>query len=493
MVINTCGSTYVTYPVTVHPAPAVAAITGVASECPASTTTLADATPAGVWSSSNIAIATVGSASGIVTGITSGTVAISYTVTNSFGCSAAATISNTVNAAPVVAAISGITNECVGSFAALTNVTPGGVWSSSNPSIATVGAGTGLVSGISAGVVTISYTVAGIGCSGFAAVSDTVNTVPVATPVTGTPYVCLGGTTTLACASFGGVWSSSNTAVATISSTGVVSGVSTGSATIYYTVANSCGTMIDSVLVAVQVAPVAGTISGPSGVCQGAAITLTDAAPGGVWSVTNTRATVAAGVVTGVTAGIDTVKYTVTNACGSAVASKAVAVSALPYPGIINGYTSVCEGLAITLTETVAGGSWSTSNGAIASVAGGLVSGISVGTATISYGVTNSCGTRYATHAVGVVPASTCNTMVGGAPSAVPEIALYPNPAAELLHIDAPLKLNVQVFSIDGKLVIEQAHATDINVSQLADGVYLIKLFDDNKLLLKTSRFSKTR
>ena len=490
MVSGTCGTSFVTKAVTVNPLPSVAAITGIASECPGSTATLADATPGGVWSSGGIAIATVGSSTGIVTGITTGTAAISYTVTNTFGCSASATIMNTVNTAPAVAAITGITHECLGATTTFSDATPGGAWSSSNPSVATV-SGAGLITGVTGGVVTITYSVGGTGCPGIATRPDTVYTIPVPTAITGATNVCVGGTTTLADASFGGVWSSSNPSVATITSAGVVTGVASGTDEIYYAVSNSCGSMTDSVMITVQTAPTAGAISGASSVCQSATITLTDAATGGIWSSANSHASVSGGVVTGVSAGIDTIRYTVTNACGSVAAIKAISIGGLPYPGTISGYTSLCAGNSIALTESTSGGTWSSSNTSVATVAGGVVTGIAAGAATISYSVTNSCGTRSATHAVTVIATGLCNTMVNNTGNTPKEISLYPNPASNTLFIDAPQKVNVRITSLDGKVVITQNDASEINITPLADGMYLVMIYDTNNELLKTAKFAK--
>ena len=61
-------------------------------------------------------------------------------------------------------AISGITGShtvCVGSSTTLMDSTAGGVWSSSNTSIAYIGS-TGTTYGIAAGAVTITYTATGI-------------------------------------------------------------------------------------------------------------------------------------------------------------------------------------------------------------------------------------------------------------------------------------------------------------------------------------------
>ncbi len=61
----------------------------------------------------------------------------------------------------VIAPITGPTSVCVGGNITLADATSGGIWSSAAPSIATVGSLTGVVSGISAGTVTIFYSVSG--------------------------------------------------------------------------------------------------------------------------------------------------------------------------------------------------------------------------------------------------------------------------------------------------------------------------------------------
>ncbi len=112
---STCGTTVATKTITINPLPSVSAITGVFTGCIGATRTLTDATPSGVWSSGNTAIATVGSVSGIVTGIANGTAVISYAVTNSNGCVGYSFTTYTVTT-PLIAAISpsGPTTFCTG-------------------------------------------------------------------------------------------------------------------------------------------------------------------------------------------------------------------------------------------------------------------------------------------------------------------------------------------------------------------------------------------
>ncbi len=77
----------------------------------------------------------------------------------------------------------------------------------------------------------------------------------------------------------------------------------------------------------IQGPPDAGAITGPDTVCLPASITLTDAAPGGAWSASNTRASVGTtGIVTGISPGPDTIRYQVTNTCGTATATHTVRV-----------------------------------------------------------------------------------------------------------------------------------------------------------------------
>ncbi len=88
----------------VNPIPDVEAITGSPTDiCVGSTVQLSCATPGGVWSSDDNNIATI-DATGLVTGISAGTLnlGIHYTVTNEFGCSKTVNKSVTVLALPTV-------------------------------------------------------------------------------------------------------------------------------------------------------------------------------------------------------------------------------------------------------------------------------------------------------------------------------------------------------------------------------------------------------
>jgi len=423
----TSGTTTITYNsgcginatkiLTVNAQPA--AITGTTTVCAANNTTLSNSVSGGVWSSSNNAIGTVNSATGVVRGMAEGNVTISYTNNICFS-----TINVSVSPLPDAGIISGVNSICEEETSTLVSSGDDGTWSSSNTSIATINV-EGDVSANNAGTTTISYSTTNSCGTASTSIIVTVNAATDAGTITGTATVCPTATTTLANTQAGGVWSSSNTAIATVGTGGVVTGVAQGNATISYAVTNGCGTDFVTQIITVNPLPNAGTITGTATVCPSSTTTLSNAQVGGVWTSSNTAiATVGTGgVVTGVAQGNATISYAVTNSCGTAYATQVVTVNPLPNAGTITGTATVCPSATTTLANAQPGGVWTSSNTAIATVGtGGIVTGVAQGNTTISYAVTNSCGTAYATTAVtvNVVPSAvsataTPNTLCSGA------------------------------------------------------------------------------
>jgi hypothetical protein len=70
------------------------------------------------------------------------------------------------------------------------------------------------------------------------------------------------------------------------------------------------------------------------------------------------------------------------------------------------------------------------------------------------------------------------------------KIKVYPNPATSVLHIDAPMAVDAAVYSLDGRLVLQQKNAEKIDISKLSNGVYQLKLSDHEGRLLKVQPLS---
>ena len=225
------------------------------------------------WSSSSTSVATV-SASGQVTAIGAGSVVITATSEGKSG-----TLTLKVAAAPVdppasVTVTAPATTLSIKQTTQATAVpkdsrgTPltgrTATWSSSSPGIATVSA-TGLITAVSAGTVAIKATIdgvvgtLGITVSASTGTSGTMASVRVTLAQT---WVQLGQTaqaTAVALDASGNVvsagaptWSSSNSSVATVSSTGLVTAVGTGQVTIKATIAGMSGSSTLSVASAVS-------------------------------------------------------------------------------------------------------------------------------------------------------------------------------------------------------------------------------------------------
>lgn len=318
----------------------------------------------------------------------------------------------TVNPLPVAGTITGLSAVCVGSFITLANGIGGGVWSRSNTH-ATVST-LGVVAGVSAGIDTIYYTVSN-GCgSAVASKTVTVNPLPTVGVISGSSLSCIGIPATLTNSVPGGVWSSSN-GTATITSGGVVTGVMSGRDTIMYAVTNSCGSAIATKTIDVLPVLLSGTISGATALCEGDSITLTTTGSlGGVWSASNGSATVSAGMVTAIYAGIDTISYTVSNACGTSSATAVITINPLAVVGPITGASGLCVGAGIILSESAPGGVWSSTSGSTSVDMMGVVTGIFPGPDSILYTVTTACGTAIATTTVMVNPVPYAGIISGG-------------------------------------------------------------------------------
>ncbi len=232
-VLSTGCSASVT--VTVNPMPA--AISGASGVCVGTTTLLSDSPVGGTWVSSSTPTATIGSSSGLVSGIAAGSATITYAL--STGCKVTKPI--TVNPLPFAGALSGPSFVCVGASEAMSSSVSGGSWASGSPSVATIDASTGAISGVSAGTSTISYSVTNICGTDTKTIDEMILGLPAVSAITGIDSVCVGYTITLVDTATGGTWSSSDPGVATISAAGVVTGVAPGTAIVSFTITTPCG------------------------------------------------------------------------------------------------------------------------------------------------------------------------------------------------------------------------------------------------------------
>lgn len=400
-------------------------VSGDTSLCIGSTTTLASIATRGYWQqyggagsvSDPWTVGVVDSFSGLFTAYAAGRVEIYYAGSSTY-CESHFVINVHATSVTSDSLMAGYSHQvCVGSGISLTpsftSTDTTGIWTSSNPSIASVFnvAPTyplATIVGVSAGVATISYSLT-TGCNTSIRYRPVTVVGPVAvSPVSGPHTLCLGASITLVDTLVGGVWTASDTSVAVVHSGTVggpsnftmVNALSVGSVTITYAYTGFCAlTPISSVATfPMTIVPldVAGTISGPSSVCSSASVVLSASGSGGTWS---SSAPAIAGVdasgnVTGLSAGTATISYSVVGTCNPTLVTATVTVPPTVSAGAISGASTVCPGATTPFTSTIAGGVWSTASAAVATVdAAGTVGGISAGNTTISYTVTGACNT----------------------------------------------------------------------------------------------------
>jgi trimeric autotransporter adhesin len=341
---------------------------------PVSMELLSNSFVGGTWSSSNISKVVISPTTGLIKGVAAGTAIVTYST--GAGCFTTTVVS--VNTA--VSATSGITQICPGTTTSLYNPSPGGTWSSSNTALATAESLTGVVTGLASGTAIITYQL-NPGCYK----TTNVTVLNSVLPISGSADLCQGSSSALTCGPSGGIWTSSNTAAATITSTGVVTGVNVGTSTISFRVSSGCASTT-----IVTVNGPAATFSGTANICPGDLVTLTPSTGGGTWASSNPAKAIidmTSGEVTGVSSGTATITYFITPSCYSTLTQ-----TVKNAPGTIGGNSSVCVAATTNLTCGPAGGIWSSSDMTAGTIStSGIVRGVAPGATTISYLLNTGC------------------------------------------------------------------------------------------------------
>jgi len=372
-------------------------ISGMTPVCVGATTALSSSVTGGTWSYLHHSIDTVTPA-GVLKGLVFGRDTISYTIHNTCGAAvskAYARVDTTVTVFPVT----GPTHVCVGNVIILSNVNVigTGVWTSATGNSSP--ASNGHVTGLTAGTDVITYTFTNACNSVSSSKNITVEVLPAAGTITGSssPF-CAGTWIHLTSSVSGGIWLSGTPAVAVVSTSGDVTGISQGSSVISYYQSNSCGASFSTFTTNIEVP--AGTIGGNDSVGIDSTLMLTNPVPGGTWVSADTtiaKFTATAGLIKGIDTGVTTVTYSVTNSCGSSSSTIAMNVGPLPDPGVITGPDSVCVGDTISLDASVGGGTWTSLQDTLGTAwkfndTTGKVAGIEYGKDTVAYVVTTAFG-----------------------------------------------------------------------------------------------------
>ena len=405
---------------------AITPIMGTLTVCVGGTTTLTDATPGGTWSSGATGVAIVGSSSGIVSGVASGTAIITYNTSGGF---VIATV--TVNPLPTICTVTGGGTYC-----------PGGPCPHVGLTCSSSGVNYQLFRGVT----------------------------PVGSPMAGTGVaidfgmLCTAGTyTVIATNSFGCTVNMAGSATVIIGSLPTSCTVTGGGSYCAGTPCPHVGLSCSSTGISYQLfngaSPVGTPVFG-----SGATLDFGAQCSSGTYTVVATNA------ISGCTTNM----------------SDSVTITINPPPASIAGTTLVCVGGTVTLTDAGAG-TWSSSSVTTATVGSstGIVTGVSVGTADITYTLPSGC---YTTVMITVDPCST--TGIAGNRTKENNVTLFPNPATDEVSITtvAGAFSSYTITNEAGQVMLQaeiSAIKTSVNIKALPAGMYFINLKGDSGSVVK--------
>lgn len=426
-------------------------------------------------------------------------VAGAYTVTvtrTATTCSATTATATTVTVNPLpnvtVTASNGsticsgtATNLCVPSASGVTYQ-----WYLNGPAI--TGATTACYNATLAGSYTVTAINTSTTCSATAAATViTVNPAPVATATAlGNTTVCQGDTVWLNANNNAGLTYQWNLNGSPIAGPGTTSISYPATQTGVYSVTTSngnCTTTSNNISVTVNPKPTA-TIAytTPITFCEGGAVVLTGVSNsgtgGGVTYQWNNNASAISGATDNYFVATQTGNYSVqvTNTAGCSANSAQVLVVVNPLPQPV-----ITQSGSLLQTGSFATYQWYFNsqpiNGATSQSYNVTQNGAYFVRVTDANGCTNYSSVTFFNN-VGVPNVSVVAS----------DIKIYPNPAHQTVNIDAPVKVDVMIRDLQGRVILTQKDVKRIDLGDIASGVYMIMVLDENGQLLKMEKLFKS-
>jgi hypothetical protein len=180
------------------------------------------------------------------------------------------------------------------------------------------------------------------------------------------------------------------------------------------------------------------------------------------------------------TAGVFSLTVIAINGCSNTATPVTIAVNPAPNPIVIQNKTVLSAG-------SYSSYKWYLNGKAITGATGSTLTISQTGRYSVFVTDYSSCAAMSPVLDV----TSLATTGVGNVANNV-DIKLYPNPTTSIVHIEASIPVNVSISSLDGKLLIQGKHVTQLDLSPLANGIYMISLYDDNNMLIKIEKLVKS-
>ncbi len=327
------------------------------------------------------------------------------------------------------------------------------------------------------------------GCSAEGTPPDSIKVVPspVATVTASGPLAfCTGGSVTLTATTSAGYsfqWYKNGASISG-ANTSVYTDTNTGNYTVKVTATNGCSEFSTGDIVTKLTTPVISTTNATSFCAGGSALLSVDIANGATglnikWIKNGIDTIVGATTVSYVasTSGDYTCYVSVPSGCSAT--SNDIPVSANPIPNpliVLSGFTATTYNYYATYQ-------WYLNTMTIPGATNYSITAYSNGSYRVMVTDTNGCSKLSNAFIINDLAVNNVNT-------AAP-VKIYPNPATDVLNIDAADAAKIVVSTMEGSTVISNTAVTELNISKLASGLYLISVYDKSGNRLAVEKFVK--
>lgn len=486
---NGCSATSAAMVITVGNGPTSAITpTGTVGICPGSSTTLSAFQSSGVtyqWSLNGTAI------SGATGTTYSANAAGNYTVTVSSGpgCNTTSAATNVlVNPAPSVATTpSGAAGVCQNSTITLSVPTGTGFtyqWKQGGVNIS--GATGSTYTTGTAGNYTVTVVNPVTTCSATSAnIPLTVNPLPAASATAGSPLtICANDSAMLIANSGTGLtyqWKYNGAGISGANGISYAANQA-GSYTVQVTNSFGCSSNSNALVLNVNPVPVSTiTYTSPITFCEGGAVVLQSNTGTGYtyqWLLNGQPLQNAVNSFNiSYLPGNYTVKITTSLGCYAVSQPVSITVNPLPQPVITK------TGFVLS-TGSFASYQWYRDGQVFPNGTGPGITATQNGAYSVT--VTDSNGCRNSSTIMFV------NNVGITAPVTVSDIKVYPNPSHGIVYIDAPIRVNIAVRDLSGRVILAKEDAKQADLNGIADGVYMILISDQEGRLIKTEKLFKS-
>jgi hypothetical protein len=136
-------------------------------------------------------------------------------------------------------------------------------------------------------------------------------------------------------------------------------------------------------------------------------------------------------------------------------------------------------GNVLSTAATYASYQWFRNNSSIAGATANTYTVTQNGNYTVAVSASNGCKDTSGVTAVDDI------TGISGQELLAAQISIYPNPAADRIHIQAPRGLQVTLMSMEGRVLLQEKETTTLAIGSLANGTYWLKFSNKEGRFIK--------